>query len=274
MTPIVRNEIMNTCQHIAVMTPFGFSEIGQRPNNEDFVYPKPGEGTALSRLFMVCDGMGGADKGEEASRMVGEGLAAYFQRKPTEELTEDYLSNALHAVHEEMVEYLRHNPLVSRMGTTLALVYLHPGGASVAHIGDSRVYFIRKGQILFKTRDHKQVNDMVDAGILTSEQAESHPWRNKLSRAIMAYSSTESTTRGLSTPDLLHIPDLQPDDYFFLCSDGVLENIKDKDLEVILGSQISDKEKGHQILSYCQDRTKDNYSGYLIRIDSVRAGKT
>lgn len=84
--------------------------------------------------------------------------------------------------------YLGQHPSAKGMGTTLVLLHLHEEGATVAHVGDSRVYQFRAGAILFQTDDHKLVNDWVRRGLLTPEQAATHPNRNVMTRAIQGRS--------------------------------------------------------------------------------------
>lgn len=255
---------------IDIYTPLSFSEVGQRANNEDTVFPAVGEATEQSRLFIVCDGMGGADKGELASQLVCETLAQYVDDVDPAILDDWHLERALVQAHRRLYDYLQHNPLLNRMGTTVALLQFHDQGVTVAHLGDSRVVQVRAGQVLFQTRDHKQVNDLVDAGIITPEQARSHPWRNRLSRAAVADSSqlAEGTARP-HAPDVALLTDIQPDDYFLLFSDGVLEQVDDYGLELVLKSEVSDAMKLQLLLQLCAGKTSDNYSGHLIRVRAV-----
>lgn len=241
--------------------PLAFSELGKRANNQDYIYPEIGKASAKDRLFLVCDGIGGADKGEEASRIVAQAIASSIGAARMDEKS---IGEALLRAHQHLVDYCRAHPLVNRMGTTLALLQFHDEGATAVHIGDSRIYHIRQQQILFQSVDHKQVNDMVAAGIITAEQAKTHPWRNRLSRAVVA--QTGSTRETVSMPDITHLTDVLPGDYFFLCTDGVLENLSDERLVGILAGDGLEQEKLAELLAVCHNQTKDNYSGYLLRV--------
>ncbi|WP_435356144.1 PP2C family protein-serine/threonine phosphatase [Emticicia sp. SJ17W-69] len=249
---------------VAIKTPISFSEIGQRSNNEDSLFPNQIFNEKSNRLFVVCDGMGGADQGEVASKIVCDGIVDIFSQNRKAKISIEFVVEALNSIHEKMKEYLHQNPFVNRMGTTLALLKLDENDTTVVHIGDSRVYQIRKGKIIFKTNDHKQVNEMVKAGVITSEQAKTHPWRNKLSKAIICQSVEKSR---IATPEINFISDIQKDDYFFLCSDGVLEGIDDQILTIILNSDKENQIKVNEILDICKNQSKDNYSGHLIQID-------
>ena len=248
--------------------PLAFSHIGQRSINQDALYPGVGMATEDTQLFIVCDGMGGADKGEVASQLLRDAIVAYTSAMNTPVFDTVHLRSAIDWAYDAYKDYLQQHPLVNRMGSTLAIVQLHEHGATVAHLGDSRVYQLRAGRIIFQTQDHRQVNDMVEAGIITATQAATHPWRNRLSRAvIVASADKESASR--SVPDCVVLTDIQPGDYFFMCTDGVLETIDNYTLEMLLASEMPDQAKLQALVSKCDEQTKDNYSGYLIGVQHV-----
>jgi len=253
--------------NIIIDQPLTFSFTGRRADNEDFVYAA--HPTSDKRLFMVCDGIGGWDKGEVASRLVAEAIAAYFEQYPLLAATETYLIDAITHAHLALAEYLQQNPLLSRMGSTLALLYLDEGGATVAHVGDSRVYHLRNGQILHQTQDHRYVLELVAEGIITEEQAQTHPRRNNLSRSIGVESNNPNLK--IDKPTVSYLVDIQVGDCFFLCTDGVLEQLTEEKLKTVFKNTFSQEGifKMEQILSICQDQTRDNYSGCLVSIGDV-----
>ncbi len=252
--------------------PQSFSLIGQRAINQDTIYPAPGQATVGDKLFLVCDGIGGADKGEEASRLLCESIVGYYRAVGGPLLDVVHLSLALEFANDAYQTYLADNPLVNRMGSTLALLQLDEQGVLIAHIGDSRVYQIRDGAIIFQTQDHKQVNDLVEAGIITAEQAQTHPWRNRLSRAVMGQAGETEPKK--STPDSQLLTDVRAGDYFFLCSDGALEQLDDYTLAQSLIGDMTDAAKLHTLLALCEGRVKDNYSGHLLHIQFVDAARS
>ena len=253
---------------IRINQPVAFSHIGQRTNNQDALCPAPDAVDVSSSLFIICDGMGGADKGEVASRLLCDAVAGYAASMNYPVLDAVHLKTALDRAYERYRAYLAQHPLVNRMGSTLALLQLHPHGVTVAHIGDSRVYQVRKGKVIFQTQDHRQVNDMVEAGIITAEQARAHPWRNRLSRAVVVQSSPDRTA-SRPAPDCVLLTDVRAGDYFFMCTDGVLEQIDNLTLEIILGSDDPDATKMERLQALCAGQTKDNYSAYLIGVQTV-----
>ncbi len=251
-------------------SPFAFSHIGQRTINQDTVYPAVGEATEHTQLFVVCDGIGGADKGEIASQLICKTIQEYAATMGSPVFDQVHLQTVLDRVYDAYHAYFEQHPFVSRMGSTLALLQLHQEGVTIAHIGDSRVYQLRAGKIIFQTKDHRQVNDMVESGIITPTQALTHPWRNRLSKAIIA-SATDKRDSGASgaVPDITTLTDIRSGDYFFMCTDGVLEQVDEYALETVLAGNVPDLAKIQSLQALCDGQTRDNYSGYLIGIQHV-----
>lgn len=251
---------------ISIFPPQYFWETGGRENNEDYLYPAPEDHavTENDTLFLVCDGVGGAQKGEIASKMACEQLVKYFQSKPTDVSTEPYITGAVAKAQEYFNAHQTLNPESRGMATTLTLLHLHVAGATVMHMGDSRVYHIRDGEVRYKTRDHNLINDMLASGAISEEEARNHPKKNIITRALQAGSDTPVR------PEVKHITDdIEPGDYFFLCSDGVLENMSDRELCSILSKNGSNEEKIAEIQTVSVPHSKDNCTAYLIQIKSV-----
>lgn len=253
----------------SIAPPLVFSEVGQRKNNEDYYLPR-----SLSRhdrLFVVCDGMGGLDRGEEASRIVAE-MVYNFLAADAREISEGRMNEAVALAHRRLKAYMDENPLLSRMGSTLTLLCLGENAAVVAHIGDSRVYHIRAGEMLYRTRDHKQVEDMLEDGLITKEQALTHPWRNRLSRSVSVECISEDHAEPLyDVPHCQWIRGIKPGDYFFLCTDGVLEQVTDTFLLKVLSEEaVSNEQKMKTLKEKCEGGSKDNYTALLVQIDPER----
>ncbi|WP_020604744.1 PP2C family protein-serine/threonine phosphatase [Spirosoma spitsbergense] len=247
---------------VNIAQPLGFSQLGSRSNNEDTLFPDPKVTTAQQRWFMVCDGVGGAERGEVASQLTAIEFDQYFRSNSVATVTETYIQEALAFVQDRFDAYVADNPQAESMGTTLTLVYRHDGGITVAHLGDSRVYLIRKGIIVWRTDDHSYVNELVKAGVLSPDEARRHPQRNIITRAIQS-----GDKRAQAEIQLLN--DLEPGDYLFMCTDGILERISDELLEKTLGSADSNDEKMSTLLACCQGQTRDNFTAYLIQVASI-----
>ena len=243
--------------------PLAIYEIGKRDNQEDSIYPLLGEASASDRLFIVCDGMGGHEHGEVASQTFSKGLADYFAQKVSadEVLDDETLKAAIEYAYQELDR--KDDGAFKKMGTTLTLLYMHRGGATCAHIGDSRIYHIRPGKgLLYVSRDHSLVFDLYQSGEITYEEMKTSPQKNVITRAIQP--GEENRVRA----DIIHITDIMPGDYFYLCSDGMLEQTEDHELAALFSSKDSDEKKRQMLIAETLDN-KDNHSAYIIHVESV-----
>lgn len=248
---------------VRIAQPLGYSELGGRSNNEDSIFPDPLYVSPRQKWFLVCDGVGGAERGEVASRLAATSLDAFLQQRPVAVATDEYLQQAVAYVEDQFNAYFVENPQALGMATTLTLLYIHEAGATVAHIGDSRVYHVRDGRVIWRTDDHSYVNELVRGGVITPVEALRHPQRNIITRAL------QGGERPVH-PSVQVINDLRPGDYFFLCSDGVLERVSDELLEGTLHSRTdTNEQKLAKLRDYSYGNTRDNFTAYLIQIDQV-----
>ncbi len=233
------------------------NEQGRRKNIEDSLYPLPGKAKKSDPLFLVCDGVGGESKGEEASRIVCETIGGLLQNQP--QLTVDSIRNAVGASIIKMQQYAAIHPEAENMSTTLTLAAIQPDGVWVAWCGDSRVYHIRAGKVLWHTRDHSLVQQLVDSGEITEQEALRHPRKNIILRSLNGKAAkTDIETH--------FINDIQAGDYILLCTDGLLENIGEKELYTILNDSRKEENKSQLFLNECLDKTNDNFSMYLLQL--------
>ena len=252
---------------ISLFQPYSFCQIGKRSNQEDCRLPDADTMSDSQFFFVVCDGVGGSDDGEIASRSVCEGFKEALDSTDwSEPFTVDDFQCALTEAYERLDDVANETDNKD-MATTLAFVCFHRNGCLAAHIGDSRIYQIRpeKG-IVYRSSDHSQVNNLVHAGVISPDKAETSSQRSVISRYMEP--SSEGMTRCMAT--VFQTSDIQADDYFFLCSDGVLECVDDETLCSIVCPQGSDEEKCSQIAGLCE-QSKDNNTAYLIHIASVDA---
>jgi len=188
----------------------------QRNANEDSYFTR---GT----LFVVADGMGGAQAGEVASKAAAESFDRELPQAPPERILRETIENANRAIHERA----RKDPELAGMGTTTTAAILDPEAEEVAigHVGDSRAYRLRGDKLEQLTRDHSLVEEMRRKGQLTDAQAEDHPQRSIITRALGPEPEVEV--------DLQTVP-AKPGDVFLICSDGLTTMLSDEQIGRLL----------------------------------------
>jgi PPM family protein phosphatase len=179
----------------------------RRRNEDSYVIDPP--------LFAVADGMGGAQAGEVASKLAAGAVKEHGAD------VESLVQEANRRVHQRSLE----DPNTSGMGTTLTVAAVEDGVVSIGHVGDSRAYLVRDGNLEQLTEDHSLVGELVRSGRLSAEEAEMHPQRSVITRAI----GTEPDV----DVDTFTIP-ARPGDLFLLCSDGLTDMIPDREILSIL----------------------------------------
>ena len=251
---------------ITLFPSLSIHEIGQRNNQEDAIAQWD------DRLFVLCDGMGGHEKGEVASQTVCQSLTSWFQKNvnPDEPFTDDQLREAIEYAYQQLDQYADGSP--KQMGTTLTLLYISNNGITAAHMGDSRIYHLRPqnsspsgrlgGVVLYQSRDHSLVFDLFQAGEITYEEMLNYPQKNIVTRAMTP--GEDNRMRA----DIIHISDIQPDDYFYMSSDGMLEQMSNDELLTLLSSEATDEEKRKQLIEATVSN-QDNHSAWLIHIKDV-----
>jgi len=229
-----------------------YTDKGSRSSNQDAFFES-------ESLFIVCDGVGGVSYGDVAAKLACSSFAEYFTANPAEIYDCDYLNKALQYTIEKFKETVNKYPETKDMCTTIVLIAFDAEGAIVSWMGDSRLYHVRPdtsgGKILFVTEDHSLINEMKKKGEDTANVS-----RNFITKALGANRSQELSFHGIAKQDI------QSGDYFFLCTDGVLENVTDDILSDVLSSQITTEEKAGKIRELCEGKTKDNFTFILIEI--------
>jgi len=251
------------------LTPYNLQELGQRQNQEDSLFPGIGQQTTNDRLFILCDGMGGHEKGEVASATVCETMSNCILSRwnPNEPLSDGLLQQAIEEAYDALDA--KDNGEEKKMGTTMTFVCFHADGVTVAHIGDSRVYQLRPAtkkepaRIVFKTRDHSLVNDLIDIGEITEEEAKNHPQKNVITRAMQPCQERRAKA------SIAHLTDIQEGDYFYMCSDGMLEQSTDDNILNIITKKDAKNEQKVEMLRNVTEDNKDNHTAHLIYINKV-----
>ncbi len=253
---------------ITIRKPLSFSEIGRKDNQEDYLYPQ--EAGVDTRVFILCDGMGGHDNGEVASITAGKTLGDYLSSCSSIDIPtfETGLAKAYDALDSIDTNSLK------KPGTTMTCLCLNEDNYLVAHIGDSRIYHIRpslynpetkRGGILYQSSDHSLVNDLLKAGEITEEEARDFPQKNVITRAMQPHLAKRYKA------DVYMFDDIKSGDYFFLCCDGILEQLSNEMLcEILADKKTSDEQKLAAIKAICDEKTRDNYTCWLVPIDKVQ----
>jgi protein phosphatase len=201
-----------------------------RSENQDAVgkFP-PGNldvNTTKGQLFIIADGMGGHAGGREASRLAVETVQQTYAQSRSPNVT-DALAEAFRAANRAIYEFSLHNPMFHGMGTTCVALVMKGNAAYCAHIGDSRLYRITPAGIKQLTEDHSKVAELVRRGVLTAAEAESHPERSMLYRAMGVHSSIEF--------DLMNNIEVGQNETFLMCTDGLSNLVDDTEmLEIVL----------------------------------------
>lgn len=204
-----------------------------RKRNEDYFYI-PNKTKGVEDIAMVADGMGGHNAGDLASRMVVEHILEYFYQHKNNIKSIDDVRDAIHQAmqnaNQKVYEYSITDAMYSGMGTTLTLAYFFEDTVCIGHVGDSRGYIIREGELKQITKDHSLVQELLENGSITPDEMQHHPQKNVITRAL----GTDKHVR----IDYYEVK-MQPNDALILCTDGLLNhvNIEDK-IEFIMSNRL------------------------------------
>lgn len=206
------------------MLSVGKTHVGKvRKNNEDYYYV---DGCGL---HVLADGMGGHLAGDVASKSAVDYVKNHFYRQP--QLVEDmptYLTTIVGEVNDHIYKLANSNEKYKNMGTTLIVAYVDSDKLYYAHVGDSRLYFYRQANLTRLTKDHSLVEELLSAGEITATEAQQHPQKNIITRAIGVADKVEVDTG---------CQNLQEQDLFLICTDGLSNMLDDEHLKKMLGQE-------------------------------------
>lgn len=210
-------------------------------------------------LTVLCDGLGGNRAGEVASSLTVETIYNSFTRSDKVDYLER-IKDSIQAANSMIIEESNSTPAFKGMATTVEVLFLNSSTAYWGHIGDSRIYKFKDQKIKQLTKDHSLVQRLVDEGYLTLKEAENHPNRNIIMKALGDTADVEADLSKLK---------LNPKDKFkfFVCSDGVTCVVNDDELEEIIGNDDADS-TAEKLSKLIEDRgAPDNYSFVIISRD-------
>lgn len=235
---------------------YGKSHIGllRRTNEDTFLLG------ADSGFCMVADGMGGAAAGEVASRLFAESALEVFMHNenPSKEKALEKVKKTYQLANAKILNHVVQNPLHQGMGCTAELLTFFDEGFVLGHLGDSRTYRVREELLKQLTKDHSLVQDQIDRGMLTPEQARNHSLKNVILRAV-----------GIEENLALDFIEgkIYPGDLFLLCSDGLTDMIDDDLIRRILISVDNLSQKAEKLIELANSAGgKDNITVVLAEV--------
>ena len=239
------------------MTVYGQTHIGLvRESNQDAL--EYGTLNNAAQYAVVCDGMGGANGGNIASKIavevIGSRIRDGFQEGSS---AEHLLTSAMATANAGVFDRAQREEMLSGMGTTVVAVITHGHTAYISHVGDSRLYLYRDGNLTQITRDHSVVQELIESGQITEEEARSHPRKNYITRAIGVVSEEYGEYDEL---------ELQSGDRLLLCTDGLTNEMTKADMCNLLA--MPNKETVENLIRAALDGGgKDNITVALMDID-------
>jgi serine/threonine protein phosphatase PrpC len=232
-----------------------------RPNNEDRVYCDE-----LRGLFLVADGMGGHEAGEQAAELAVERIRIRLERQTGS--VEQRLREAITLANNAIYQSAQEHPEWKGMACVLTAAVIEEGQVTVGHVGDSRLYRIKRGTIQKITRDHSPVGEREDSGELTEWEAMRHPRRNEVYRDV---GSEEHTPDDENFIEIFRFP-FEPDSAFLVCSDGLSDALSSqKILDIVQGNAHDRRAAVRTLISAASEVGKDNVSAILVQGDGFAA---
>ncbi|HEX8205342.1 MAG TPA: Stp1/IreP family PP2C-type Ser/Thr phosphatase [Solirubrobacteraceae bacterium] len=224
----------------------------QRRANEDSLYSR-------TPVFAVADGMGGAQAGEIASRMAVEILGA--ASVPDADF-EGWLAEVVQEANERIHARSREDSSHAGMGTTMTVLLVGGDEVTIGHVGDSRAYRLRDGELERLTDDHSLVEELRRQGRLTEQEADEHPQRSIITRALGPEGHVDVDTRTLRARD---------GDVFLICSDGLTTMLKEGHIAETLSGAPTLRDAGERLIDAANDAGgRDNITVILVRVEDVR----
>jgi protein phosphatase len=238
----------------------GLSE--KRPQNEDSFLELPERG-----IFAVADGVGGAQAGDVASQMAVEIVGEAFINMPEGSDAEAFMRTAFERANSAIHQMSRDLPQLSTMATTIVALHIADNIATIGHVGDSRLYRLgRNSGLVQETDDHSIIAEEVRAGRMTPEEAEVHPSRNVISRALGAEPTVDVDLKTIM---------VDPGTAFLLCSDGITRHVNDAEIESYLSSGRTPADVCGALKAACYERgAEDNLTAVVVNVPVTSAGDT
>lgn len=229
------------------------SDVGNRRKiNEDYVGFFENEEI---RIYVIADGMGGHNAGEVASKIAVDVIIDYVKKAEDSSDLKYLLQNAVYGANDQIHKYSNNNEELSGMGTTVTACLIKNNRLIVANVGDSRCYIIKNNELIKVTKDHSLVQQLLDNGSITEEEAVKHPNKNIITRALGTSSDVEVDIFELDISDIIKV---------ILCTDGLTNEVTGEELYNIV-SEYNSQEACNKLIETCKSReARDNISVIVI----------
>ncbi len=236
-------------------------EVGLKGKQEDYIWPVAGKATVNDKVFIVCDGAGSFNNGEIASKLICQFMAAKVLKFGEQKMSGELIDKLLIEARDRLITYAREYRLDTDLATTFSMLILYDQKVLMSWYGDSRIYHLRGGEILFSTEDNSLVNKPIQLTGTSGNNNRLQSRNTAVARGIKADNSPIYA-------ETKWIEDVQDGDYFLLCSKGLMENVTDDDIKLLVSQNDEvniDLAGSFKQLAF--EKTPDNYSMYLIRVN-------
>lgn len=241
---------------------YGCTGIGGRKENQDAY---SGICNNDNIILTVCDGMGGMNGGQTASNIASYEIVQSLSSVPKGQMNVDALKQAVAKANAAIYQRAMEEPSLRGMGTTATIVVINSTAAYVTHVGDSRIYQLRKGKKIFRTFDHSKVFDMVARKMMTEEQARQSSFSNIITRALGIRPEVEME---------VEILPYKKGDRFILCCDGVWNMLPENEMITLFNNNKNTKEEVRELLLWVDGagvENGDNHDNLTAIVADVKA---
>lgn len=245
------------------------TDVGRkRKGNEDSLFLNPEQ-----KLFVVADGMGGHAAGEIASKVAVDSINEFvcltggddeitwpFGLDETISYDGNRLKTAIRHANRKVLEATKEKTEYEGMATTVAAVLVDGDTANIGHVGDSRIYLFSGGELVQLTSDHSWVNEQLQSGVISADQARNHPLRNVVTRALGGK---------LDLAVDMQVRQMKPGEVLLLCSDGLTTMVPDEEIARILSDVEGDVDRGaRDLVAEANERGgEDNITVVLLKFE-------
>lgn len=237
---------------------FNLSDVGRkRKRNEDYFASFKKDGWLL---LLLCDGMGGVKGGRKASRKTVDVISRLFIKTTID--PKAFFTQAVSEANQAVLKSAELDESLKGMGSTLVMVLYDGNSLHYAHVGDSRLYLLRQGKLQQLTRDHSYVNEMIDRGIIETNESRGHKFKNRITRCVGQIDSQ---------PSICESPvSVEEGDQFLICSDGLTDMVDDNKIETILNNSENIEVATRNLIDAAnKNGGVDNITVQLLRITST-----